>query len=596
MVGTGFRITTSIIAMAVSIAVGAIAFNSWLVYSSRLDHTREMIGGLVQYELRDRLKQALAEKDRLDLETVARTLEEHMHMADVPPLAVIVDGQGRFVEGVRGDQALRRLLEERDLTRMHGTVETGGFVLMPEHFKGFDGAVVFGFRKADVRATAMQVAGYTALVVAFLLVLFVTALRLILRYRLERPFEALLNRGLDLSTREPLAGLDSETIREPDVDFLPARLGHQVTENFQLLALWHRNKVHVERLISFGIRETDKQAFLQYFQQSLRELFGVQGVLVMEANSSQNRLITTYQSDSGPQPVEGLLGNPESCFAFRTGTSARQSCEQTLCPWGQCKPHEVLLCMPLIGGGRTIGICSVTIDRNALEWKVPMAWPYQRKVQLVESFLRPYLNLTALTLNSLNLLDAYKNQAITDALTGLHNRRYAIEYLNNMVNIAKRQEIPVGVLVVDIDWFKRFNDEYGHKVGDRVLRQVAHTMRNVVREGDLVARYGGEEFLVVLPDANAELSMEIAERLRTAVEAIEWDQVDVPGIPPVTITVGLAGFPLHGYSYYHLIHKADHALYQAKSAGKNRVGVHEHLPATEGTDAPAPRNAVEPGA
>ena len=596
MKGAAFRIATMITLMAVGVAAAGIGVNTWLVYSSRLEHTRKMVERLVEYELRDRLQQLLEETGSLDLEAVDRTLEEHLHMADVPPLAVILDSDGRFVEGIRAGPALRELVRQRELVGVHSPIETAEFLLLPEHFEGFSGAVVFGFRKADVRAEAWRVAGYTSLLVLALLGLFIFGLQMVLRFRLERPFESLLGRGLDLSGQVALAGPEGDTLRESDVDFLPRRLGHRVLENLRMLDLWRRNKAHLERLISFGIRETDKRAFLACLEQSLQELFGVRAMLVLEVNASENRLAVDHESKGGAGPPEELLGNPEGCFAYRTGTNACQDPHQSFCPWARCASDEVLLCMPLIGGGRTIGICSLAVDRNALDWKVPMRWTYQRKVQLMESLLRPYLNLAALTLNSLNLLDAYKNQAITDGLTGLHNRRYAIEYLNNMVNIAKRQENTVGVLVIDIDWFKRFNDEYGHKVGDQVLRHVAHVMRDAVREGDLVARYGGEEFLVVLPDADPELSETIAERLRAAVAGIAWDGLGLPGIPPVTITVGLAGFPLHGYSHYHLINKADQALYQAKNAGKNRVGVHEHLPTTEGADAPAPDDPADPGA
>lgn len=584
----GFRITTLIGLLAAMVAAVGIGYNTWLIYSDRVAHTEKMVENLVRHDLRDRIAAAFTagRTGEASLRQLSRTLHDSLRMADVPPFVAMLDAEGRYLDGRNIDPALRELISRRDVGGVRGLAHYGDYVILPERVSGFDGTLLFGFDKADVRSGVWKVTAYTALVVFVLLVVFVAAVRLLLHYRLERPFSDLLQSGMTDNLEEAVAGLEGDAAAAPpDTSFLPPGLAHQVVENFQMLELWRRNKAHLERLLSFGIRETDKQELLHFLEQSLRDLFGVARMKVSEVNASQNRLEPVYSGGRALEEEfpEELLSEAESCFVYRTGSLALHSAGNELCRWCHCNDNDLVLCLPLVGGGQEIGICSIVLDRQALEEKVPMAWGHQRKVRLVESFLRPYLNLVALTLNSINMQDAYKNRAITDGLTGLYNRRYAVEYLSNMVNIAKRSGNSVGVLVVDIDWFKRFNDEYGHKTGDRVLEQVAHAMRAAVRDGDLVARYGGEEFIVVLPDADLDAAGEIGERIRAAVSQIEWDEIGLMGIPPVTISLGLAMFPEHGYSHYHLINAADKALYAAKNAGKNRVTVHNHLPEADDT-------------
>jgi diguanylate cyclase (GGDEF)-like protein len=127
-------------------------------------------------------------------------------------------------------------------------------------------------------------------------------------------------------------------------------------------------------------------------------------------------------------------------------------------------------------------------------------------------------------------------------------------------------------LMIDIDHFKRFNDEYGHKVGDLVLREVAEALQRRARGSDVVARYGGEEFMIVLPDMAAALALERAEQVRADVESLTLHALG-KALATVTISVGLAEFPGHGSTVEALILASDKALYEAKRAGRNRVVV-----------------------
>jgi diguanylate cyclase (GGDEF)-like protein len=160
-----------------------------------------------------------------------------------------------------------------------------------------------------------------------------------------------------------------------------------------------------------------------------------------------------------------------------------------------------------------------------------------------------------------------------DGLTGLANRRYLNQVLEQEIKRATRGKHSLTLIMVDIDYFKRYNDHYGHLAGDEVLLKVARLLQGAVnRAGDLVARYGGEEFLIILPDTEAAGGMEIAEGLRTAVQEAQISHTRSLGRPWITISLGVSGgIPSSNDSVQSLIQQADSALYQAKSNGRNRV-------------------------
>ncbi|MEU4424719.1 GGDEF domain-containing protein [Actinoplanes sp. NPDC024001] len=167
------------------------------------------------------------------------------------------------------------------------------------------------------------------------------------------------------------------------------------------------------------------------------------------------------------------------------------------------------------------------------------------------------------------LVRAQRLAAITDGLTGLRSRRYFEESLGNESARAGRYGLPLSMLLLDIDHFKRVNDTYGHNGGDRVLVEVTHRLQELVRPGDVVARYGGEEFAVLLPNTGPEQAWEIAERIRRGVSAAPI-AVTEDRLSRVTVSVGTAGMPAVG-STDELVLAADRALYAAKNAGRNQV-------------------------
>jgi diguanylate cyclase (GGDEF)-like protein len=125
--------------------------------------------------------------------------------------------------------------------------------------------------------------------------------------------------------------------------------------------------------------------------------------------------------------------------------------------------------------------------------------------------------------------------------------------------------------MLDIDHFKRFNDDFGHRVGDVTLQKVASLLNNCIRNGDRIYRYGGEEFVVVFMDASLPEAESLAERLRSATESMPFSGLSMEPVGPVTVSIGLAARPVHGNDIQALIDLADKAMYEAKEAGRNRV-------------------------
>jgi diguanylate cyclase (GGDEF)-like protein len=160
-----------------------------------------------------------------------------------------------------------------------------------------------------------------------------------------------------------------------------------------------------------------------------------------------------------------------------------------------------------------------------------------------------------------------------DGLTGVANRRHFEETLDLEWRRASRAGTPLSLIMIDTDFFKPFNDAYGHQRGDDCLKLIAGTIRNALnRPGDIVARYGGDEFLVLIPGTNAEGAAEMAEAMRARVEAMEIAHEGSPGDKVVTISLGaVTAYPTRGFSSGELIAAADEALYQAKDEGRNRL-------------------------
>ncbi|HUW58525.1 MAG TPA: diguanylate cyclase [Planctomycetota bacterium] len=172
-------------------------------------------------------------------------------------------------------------------------------------------------------------------------------------------------------------------------------------------------------------------------------------------------------------------------------------------------------------------------------------------------------------------VDFYKELSRTDGLTQLYNHKFFHQLLATEIARTRRYGGEVSLLMVDVDYFKAYNDHNGHPMGDAALQKVAWILSEKSRDVDSVARYGGEEFAVIAPETPKQGAIDLAERLRQEIEGADFERAEVMPHGKFTISIGVASYPQDGSSKSELIERADQALYQAKTAGRNRVAAYE---------------------
>jgi len=217
----------------------------------------------------------------------------------------------------------------------------------------------------------------------------------------------------------------------------------------------------------------------------------------------------------------------------------------------------------------------LVIEQDILWRMVSVSHEIARNLLYIMSERVRYSNL--IIADSLEMQRKYQRFACTDALTGLHNRGWLDNAFDREIQRSERDELPLVLIMIDVDDFKSYNDDYGHLAGDQVLITVAEAIRNPLRPNDLVARFGGEEFAVLLPETTVKNAKIIAERLRKRVSKADTGVLDNKQLPAVTISLGVAGRQ-PGYSLDMMIAAADVAMYHAKRQGKNRFEIAANVP------------------
>jgi diguanylate cyclase (GGDEF)-like protein len=212
----------------------------------------------------------------------------------------------------------------------------------------------------------------------------------------------------------------------------------------------------------------------------------------------------------------------------------------------------------------------LVIEQEILWRMISVSHEIARNLLYIMSERVRYSNLVIA--DSLEMQRKYQRYASTDALTGLHNRGWLDDAFDREIKRSERDELPLALIMIDVDHFKNYNDEYGHLGGDQVLITVANAIRSPLRPNDLVARFGGEEFAVLLPETSVSNAEIIAERLRDHVAKADPGVLDKRQLPAVTISLGISGRQ-PGYSLDMMIAAADVAMYHAKRNGRNRVEV-----------------------
>jgi diguanylate cyclase (GGDEF)-like protein len=292
----------------------------------------------------------------------------------------------------------------------------------------------------------------------------------------------------------------------------------------------------------------------------------MKGLAIFEADSDSDRLLprvlagsdvvnlrdVDYPMSSGITGWAFAQGVPYNC-----GNTITHPAASTVPGTGGDQSPESLLVVPLIAGDRRIGVLDV--------WRHGFDSFSDRDLEHCALFA----HVTAAAWTNAQLYRELEERVRTDALTGLHNTRWLDETAPQEAARSLRSGSEIGVLVLDLDYFKLINDTEGHATGDRVLRDVAGVLRSVVRASDDVVRFGGEEFLVLLHESSPQGALRVAEDVRTALAGMH----PVLSGARVTASIGVAMFPMHGSTLDDVIRVADFAMYQAKADGRDRAVV-----------------------
>src|SRR6266853_205908 len=261
--------------------------------------------------------------------------------------------------------------------------------------------------------------------------------------------------------------------------------------------------------------------------------------------------------------------HPDDCWGLRRGRTYSFGNSEVNFPCGHIDvtDPEEYCCIPILAHGETIGLLHLEFncdrpadDKTAYREEIAE----QRRLGLVCA------EQISLAIANVKLRDQLRDQSIRDPLTGLFNRRYMLETCNREFSRARRTRQAISLVSIDVDHFKKFNDNHGHDAGDTVLRAVGDCLQTTFRNEDVPCRFGGEEFVVVLPGATEEAATRKAEDLRAKIEGLVVHYLD-GNLPRVTISIGVSAFPDLGDNVQLVLKAADDALYRAKEGGRNRV-------------------------
>ena len=332
-------------------------------------------------------------------------------------------------------------------------------------------------------------------------------------------------------------------------------------QNARLYSL-ERHRARQLEVINAIARETtavlDQEALLIKVCSVIQQTFQVGHVSVLLRDdeglvlrASQGHFTACSDSEARLPVTSGLWGRSLAAGKTLIENDVRESVEYV----GFFQETRSRMCIPLVSFGQTLGVLMLESEKTEC---------FQEGD--IES-LEAVADICATAIQNAHYVERVKQLAYLDGLTGIFNPRFFELRITEEMDRARRFQTGMDVLMVDIDQFKRLNDEFGHLLGDEVLRQVSSIFHQQLRKIDVVCRYGGEEFAILLSQTNPQHALAVAEKLRRLVESWQF-----PGVPrPVTSSAGVATFPDHGTSRDELVKSADAGLYAAKQGGRNRV-------------------------
>jgi diguanylate cyclase (GGDEF)-like protein len=345
-----------------------------------------------------------------------------------------------------------------------------------------------------------------------------------------------------------------------------ADAGRAAQESLQTLEETHRDSTLLGELIELlqaSRTAAEAEDMLRRFGE---KLFPTLGGAIYLYRSSRNILERAACWNGEPASPETFT--PEDCWALRRGRQHLAEVDQKnpRCRhFRQVPAPATSLCVAMMAQGETTGV--LVLHRESLPGQsaVPIS---ERARQLALTAVEQI----ALALSNLQLREKLRDQAIRDPLTAMFNRRYFEETAERELRRAEQEGVSVGVIMMDLDHFKRLNDTRGHEAGDVALRRIGLVLQNKTRVEDIACRYGGEEFLLLLPGVSLDALVSRANQIREAMKEMDL-RFHGEILGPITVSCGVAIFPDHGRTCIELTEAADRALYVAKQTGRDKVVV-----------------------
>jgi diguanylate cyclase (GGDEF)-like protein len=351
---------------------------------------------------------------------------------------------------------------------------------------------------------------------------------------------------------------------------------HELAEMARAVEVFHTTLVERQKLNRETRLLSDLNEWLQSCN-SLGELYrmvaeflgrllpGCAGSLYIYANSRD--VLESAKAWNGGKMMPAM--HPDDCWGLRRGRpyTFGENEIDFRCSHVDPSVKSEYCCIPILAHGETIGLLNLEFQcgsRSDGENPHSEANAEQRRLGLVCA------EQISLAIANVKLRDQLRDQSIRDVLTGLFNRRYMLETCRREFSRAVRAGESISILSIDVDHFKKYNDNHGHDAGDMVLRAVGNCLENLFRNEDVPCRFGGEEFVVIMPGADAADALHRAEQLRSKIEDIVVRYLE-KNLPRITVSIGVAVFPEAGDNPQTVLKAADQALYRAKEKGRNRV-------------------------
>ncbi len=314
--------------------------------------------------------------------------------------------------------------------------------------------------------------------------------------------------------------------------------------------------------------ETEQESYNMLISVCKQMYVQESGYLSIIDESSEHLTVVSSFGDFAKIDMEFEI---HECWALRRGRPHVISDERKnpTCPHTGNSTIRGSICIPIDARGKSLGLLYIQLGVASENREKHFDRTLDAEVDLAKRIVERY----SLSLHNIRLREKLRIQSIRDPLTRLYNRRYMEVSLQREINRARRKNLSLGVILLDVDHFKKFNDSYGHETGDKVLMKLGKFLINHTRGEDIACRYGGEELLIILPDCSPKDCFDRAEQIRVGVEAINMPHGDTK--LSITISLGTATYPHNGNSVEEVVSAADTALYKAKEQGRNQVVLSE---------------------